>query len=119
MAGVFLCARDGRKEGVMPKERVRHSGSNSFADVMVRWEKEGHGQATNGVEDCKVDLFIVASDLPGRGGSYMFTPENPEAFGLAEGESAGPISIDLDRGQINRLIRVLRQARDSAYGADA
>jgi hypothetical protein len=103
----------------MPKERVRHSGNNSFADVMVRWEKEDRGSATDGVEACKVDLFIAADDMPGRGGSFMFTPENPEAYGLSEGESVGPISIDLNRSQINRLIRVLRQARDSAYGADA
>lgn len=27
--------------------------------------------------------------------------------------------VDLDRESLNRLIRVLRRARDSAYGADA
>ena len=103
----------------MPKERVRHSGNNSYADVMIRWEKEGNRFTANGVKTPTVDLFIAPDDMPGRGGSFMFTPENPEAYGLNEGESVGPISIDLDRGQINRLIRVLRQARDSAYGADA
>ena len=37
-----------------------------------------------------------------------------------EYESTGDWSIvDLDRGDINRLIRTLRKARDAAYGADA
>lgn len=104
----------------MPKERVRHSGGNSFADLMVRWEKEGSSvPPATGAEHCKVDLLMVAPDGPGRGGTYMFTPDDPEAFGLNDSGSVGPISIDLDRGQINRLIRVLRNARDSAYGADA
>lgn len=33
--------------------------------------------------------------------------------------SNGGLWMDLDREQINRLIRSLRKARDSAYGADA
>lgn len=103
----------------MPKERIRHSGKGDFADLMVRWSKEDHGNAVDGVESPKVDVLIAAPDLPGHEGSYMFTPKQPEIFGLADGESVGPISVSLDRGQINRLIRVLRQARDAAYGSDA
>lgn len=37
-----------------------------------------------------------------------------------EYESTGDWSIvDLERGDINRLIRTLRKARDAAYGSDA
>lgn len=103
----------------MPKERIRHSGQGDFADLMVRWSKQDLGCATDGVEAPKVDVLITAPDLPGHEGSYMFTPEHADTFDMADGESVGPISVSLDRGQINRLIRVLRQARDTAYGADA
>lgn len=107
----------------MPKERVRASGRNSYADVMVRWSKEGSAEAAirqnmQGAEGLLVDLFIIAQDTPNGAGSFMFTPEHPESFGLKPGNSVGPISIDLDRTQINRLIRVLRNARDAAYGVD-
>ena len=104
----------------MPKERINASGNNSFADVMVRWSKLGSAEQVEaqGSERTHVDLFVIASDLPGRGGYYMFTPEFPETYDLEPGASIGPISIDLYRTQINRLIRVLRTARDAAYGSD-
>ena len=41
---------------------------------------------------------------------------------LPEGETALPFEgwhVHLDRAGINRMIRALRRARDSAYGADA
>lgn len=41
---------------------------------------------------------------------------------LPEGASAAPFEgwyVHLDRAGINRLIRALRRARDSAFGADA
>ena len=44
-----------------------------------------------------------------------------EYFTAADGQSYrawdGPF-IDLDRGQVNELIRALREARDKAYGRD-
>jgi hypothetical protein len=102
----------------MPKERVRSSGNNSWGDLLVRWEKEGT-PPTLGREGIHVSVGVYAPDLPGRGGFFTFTPEHPETFGMEPGSSAGPINIDLDRRQINRLITVLRHARDQAYGTDA
>jgi hypothetical protein len=112
------------KAGAMPRERVRHSGNNSWADVVVRWSKQGTDPGVIGAEGILVDLFVASRDDPGRSGSFWFEPDHPENFGAkpkVEGERAeqwGPISIDLDRQQINRLIRVLRRARDEAYGRD-
>lgn len=56
---------------------------------MVRWGRDGSVQLAT------VDLELDESD-PARG---MFA--------------------DMDRNGINRLIQVLRRARDQAYGADA
>lgn len=37
-----------------------------------------------------------------------------------DGQPSDPsLWMDMDRSQINRMIRALRRARDSAYGADA
>ena len=108
----------------MPRDRVRHSGNNSWADLVVRWRKKGTDPGVIGAEGILVDLFVASRDDPGRSGSFWFEPDNPENFGAeprVEGERPqqwGPISIDLDRQQINRLIRVLRTARDQAYGRD-
>jgi hypothetical protein len=44
------------------------------------------------------------------------------AIGVRPAGQAGPedgLFADLDRDQINKLIRTLRRARDAAYGADA
>lgn len=44
----------------------------------------------------------------------------PPAELTINGERADPgLFMDLDRGQINRLIHTLRRARDQAYGPDA
>lgn len=102
----------------MPKERVRHSGNNSWGDLSVEWEKEGT-PPTLGREGIHVNVGVFATDLPGRSGYFSFTPEHPETFGMEPGSSCSPVRIDLDRRQINRLIVVLRRARDQAYGTDA
>lgn len=105
----------------MPRERIRNSGSNGYADIMIRWSKLGSAEQAmpiQGAEGLHVDLFVAPKDLPGYSGGFYWHPDNPEQFNLKEGESVGPISIDLDRVQINRLIRVLRTARDTAYGSD-
>jgi len=104
----------------MPKERVRASGNNGYADIMVRWSKEGSAEQEEigGPEGLCVNLFVAAKELPGHSGGFYFSPEHPETFNLSEGDGVGPISIDLDRAQINRLIKTLRNARNSAYGHD-
>lgn len=96
----------------MPKERVCNSNPNDFADLMVGWSKAPDGKG-------EVEISPASLDLPGRSGGYYFHPHSPESIGLTEGESCGPIVVHLDRGKVNRLIRVLRRARDDAFGADA
>ena len=104
----------------MPKERIRASDTNGYADVLVRWSKEGSAEQVDahGAAGIHVDLFVAPKELPGYEGGFYFHPERPEVFNLASGDSVGPVSIGLDRRQINRLIRVLRTARDTAYGSD-
>lgn len=105
----------------MPRERVNASGNNGWTDLTVAWSKLGtHDQIIeNQVDGQHVRIYPTAKELPGYGGFYSFTPENAEQFNSEAGSSFSPVSIDLDRTQINRLIRVLRTARDAAYGSDA
>jgi hypothetical protein len=109
-----------RKKATMPKERVRASGNNGYADVLVRWSKQGSAEQSGFVDagGVFVNLFVAAKELPGYAGGFYFHPEHPETFNLTNGDGVGPVSIDLDRAQINRLIKTLRIARDSAYGND-
>lgn len=110
----------------MPKERVRKSGKDGWADLLVQWGDEITAQEKyqEWDERPRVRLFIIATEL-GPQGSFYFYPQvsdeekrlNPDLIG-ANGEGIGPVDIMLDRQQINRLIRVLRRARDQAYGAD-
>lgn len=89
------------KEGVMPKEYIddRYMGHDSDAvaegsefRVKVGWSKEaGH-----------VEIATVGAD----GVDLVPTPKGNGFF------------VQLDRSGLNRLIRVLRRARDDAYGRD-
>ncbi len=103
----------------MPKEIVYRTGTNCFADAMVRWDKQGQGVHSPGQEDARVDLFMISQSLSHPKGSFMFEPEDPEQMGLPSGSKVGPVYVDLNREQINRLIKLLRKARDQAYGPDA
>lgn len=111
----------------MPKERVRKSGRDGFADLLVQWGRDELGTDEKYQEwdgRPRVRLFVAAAEL-GKPGAFYFTPDlsddekaaNPDRLG-AHGESIGPVDIMLDRQQTNRLIRVLRRARDQAYGRD-
>lgn len=97
----------------MPKELVRHSGKDDFADLMVQWGRDELGDPNGeprvrvfiaGARPCEI---IVMQPQPGSG----FYED--DSFG-----TIGPVDCRLDREQINRLIRVLRRARDQAYGKD-
>lgn len=88
----------GGKEGVMPKETVQGSvyedqntRITSRFDVEVAW-----GRETSYVQVATVD------------------PDAKDALSKESG-----LHVDLDRAKINQLIRVLRKARDQAFGADA
>lgn len=97
----------------MPKERIRKSGRDGWADLLVQW-----GPEELGLDQRVVRLFIIAAEL-GPAGAFMFHPERPEEIGIESGSSIGPIDIKFDRDQLNRLITVLRRARDKTYGRDA
>lgn len=89
-------ARDGQKEGVMPKEFIQDCDEIDEIEpsgLRIGWSKEaGHVQvATLGPE------------------GYVLEP-TPEGNGWF---------VTLDRRGINRAIIALRQARDDAYGKDA
>lgn len=64
----------------------------------VQWR---HCPQVRWLRDCDVQLGIVSEDDPD-----------------AAREDGALFTDVLDRAQINRLIAVLRRARDSAYGAD-
>lgn len=105
----------------MPKERIRKSGSEGFADLLVQWgpDEIGPTELYQEWDGPRVRLFIIAAEL-GHAGSFMFHPTDDAAkdMHLSAGAAVGPIDIRWDRQQINRAIRVLRRARDQAYGKD-
>lgn len=97
----------------MPKETVHAVLGDKIVpgfDVTVAWNRDGVVQVTTVAEDAderlrnwvEVDLGrIPTNSVPGT------------IFKTFDGWHA-----DLDRAGVNRLIRVLRQARDAAFGKD-
>lgn len=87
-----------RKEGGMPKEYIDSTMPHMTANgvvidsfrVKVTWDKETG------------DVQIATLD-----------PGNEYAY-----DATGGYYVDLDRQGINRLIKVLRRARDQAFGKD-
>lgn len=104
----------------MPKDRISKSGSDGFMDLSVQWGRDELGPV-DAVLRAKVRLMAMAPE--GIPGSIEFVPDH-SAMGeeMAENwqgcRSCGPVDMWLDRNQINRLIRILRKARDQAYGKD-
>lgn len=96
-----------RKAGVMPRETV-FSDVGDFV-VTVGWSREQYVQvATECVAEPEV-LRQRVLDLLNEGSAT-----NPDGRHVFRGWYT-----TLDRTQVNNLIRLLRKARDSAYGADA
>jgi len=96
----------------MPKERIRSVTAFAF-DVTVSWNRDG-----------KVQVATVAADADER--LRAWTESAPEGAPIDQPETQPGTSfrffdgwhVDLDRPQINELIRVLRRARDQAFGRD-
>lgn len=80
----------------MPKERFdsrhTHETDDPLPFAVIGWERD-HGEVQIGVL---------------QGGDFDEGTEDRPGF-----------YVSLDRNAINRAIRVLRRARDAAYGADA
>jgi hypothetical protein len=88
-------------DGIMPKELIYsnetlagETGRAAVEHIAVGWEK-----------DRGVQLGVV---------------NGPPVELTINGQRSDPgLWMDLDRAQINRLVRSLRRARDAAFGADA
>lgn len=98
----------------MPRERtydtVGHDPDNPGQGVEVSWwpEREGiagHVQLGTGAFETRDPSVIASREAPD--GDDMTQIPQERRF------------VTLDRAGINRVIRTLRRARDSAYGADA
>lgn len=129
----------------MPREKIRGNDRDGY-DVQVGWHPDG-ADVQLGVEtvDGRSLLTVLygsdpqlerIGNLVGDAGRKPLTKDDARAFGrevldLIEGgsppsapdEARPPWGYDsvwarLDRHGCNRLIRMLRRARDSAFGAD-
>ena len=91
----------------MPKELIYEPEGVAFPDdpgrrgaVDVRWDRES-GYFQIGTHDPASEVWVPGGELP---------------------EGVIPVEygwwVSLDRGGINDLIRVLRRARDQAFGRD-
>jgi len=81
----------------MPRETVRDT--NQLYDIQVGWSAN------------TVQLGLETDDFPSLLDALKASYED-----ISKAKS---IWASMDRDAINRLIRLLRKARDSAYGADA
>lgn len=90
----------------MPKERITSTTAGTF-DVTVTWGR-----------DTCVQICTAASDADERLRNWTESKDGAEtepgsSFAMFDGWH-----VDLNRQQINDLIRVLRRARDQAFGRD-
>ena len=83
----------------MPKEKIDDFVTDQFS-VTVGWERDKYVQ-------------IATVYNPGAKNAYAAIEEMK-----AEGEAFTGWHTTLDRDHINRLIRVLRRARDQTFGRD-
>lgn len=107
----------------MPKERIRKADGDGFADLLVQWGPEELGPEEKS-DRRRVRLFVIAAEL-GQPGGFYFHPNLTEEEKLADpnrigahGEGIGPIDVMLDREGCNRMIQMLRRARDKTFGRD-
>lgn len=96
----------------MPKETIRSSTYGPMFDVEVRW-----GRDSSDVQIATVMPPAQTSEAPQNLAQLVASwddacgdPENPDG--------ARGLYSSLDRHAINELIRVLRKARDQAFGRD-
>lgn len=112
----------------MPNEKISKSGPNGDVDMLVCWNTQDELHDDTHPETPYVSLFPVAAPAVRDGkvydvkGGIYFSPDDgfKELFGLGKDDHGfGPVSFEMDREKVNRLITTLRQARDEAFGADA
>lgn len=94
----------------MPKETI--SSTPNSNTVSVSWGKDRPGIQLVTASSTR----LVASTVERFGqGDY---PAREDAQPVAEGLPFDGWYADLDRDEVNKLIRVLRRARDQAFGRD-
>lgn len=93
----------------MPKERVRDIAG--IFDVQVGWRSDGDVQVAVVTTDGTPLSKVVES----------WRTDNGQERQDSDGEYVRSDGIwsTLDRSSINRMIRLLRKARDAAFGTDA
>lgn len=97
----------------MPKERFQCVHVPEF-DVTVAWTRAaGIVQVATLASDADERLRRWTESIPE--GSPMAVPETQPGTSF---QHFGGWHVDLDRAGINDLIRVLRRARDQAFGRD-
>lgn len=107
----------------MPKEQI-----NYVRDRQIAVTEDGHTPMPDGVVQVMTDPTIHVNWLnsPEGGGHVQVMLEAPVSYVKMALESPNGDEADttqlwspvLDRSEINRMIRALRNARDKAYGRD-
>lgn len=100
------------RTGEMPKERIQSCTTSQF-DVIVAWNRDGTVQVATTASDADERLRNWTESSPA--GSPLAQPETQPGTSFRH---FGGWHVDLGRQQINELIRVLRRARDQAFGRD-
>lgn len=93
----------------MPRERITTTDDTPF-DVEVTWQRDGNLVQVNTTAydaDQRLRDWVEVDPKTGEG------TKPGTAFTLFNGWH-----VDLDRNRLNQLIRVLRTARDQAFGRD-
>lgn len=104
----------------MPYEKINNTPSPGAPDpshVRVQWEHEREVQIAVLNPDSGFDWSML-NPIPTRYSSQGFTVEAPALAQQHEPAKFDGFWITLDRYNLNRLIRTLRRARDTAYGRD-
>jgi hypothetical protein len=98
----------------MPHENIASTDPQMRARVTWRSDPDGDGHVQ--VATLR-EPQITYTSTGDRGTSVTANPSSPSIMSTTEQDSGW--YVDLSREQINRLIRVLRRARDAAFGSDA
>jgi len=98
----------------MPHENIASADPSMRARVTWRSDPDGDGHVQ--VATLR-EPHITCTSTGDSGTSVTTNPSSPSITSVTQQDSGW--YVDLSREQINRLIRVLRRARDAAYGADA
>lgn len=102
----------------MPREVIKRDHGNI---VEVSWGSGGTVQVSTYSPDRMVASTIEAKSVD-EAKSAILVNRDPNAMQGPAGPTDDIFTgwyVDLDREGINRFIRLLRRARDNAYGADA